>query len=590
MRIDPEYNLFRSGWWLGSIDSRPVAVFRAFYGALLLKDALFHVPLARLLYSDQGILPRSALLSPPPGPFRFSLMDAVGPPSLVVAFFLVWALVAASLMLGYRTRLAALLNYLIVVSVQYRNGYVLDGSDAVFRVLGFWAIFLPLGDHYGLDSLSRRLRARVAGAPEPAPPGAWALPLRMAQLQVAIIYLVTAAEKLRSGAWLSGDALFYTMQLKTLTLPLADALFEATPPMLLRVGGVGVLLVEWALPFLLLSPIGQPVLRLLGLGLGVLLHAGIAATMSIPNFSLLMITSYWLFARGEWVEAIARRLRSAREPAELALPEPRAPIWPWLLCARGLTLSPPAMAYAEVDTWWIRTGGGGEETGRAAWSRLAGYVAPTRFWRPLLGLARVRLLSWRAGEAYVQRAGRLGIPAPAAPARARRAVLGAALAFVMASLVWHNAWAVYYPLVPPPRGPALNAVLYLALWQRWNMFLAGGQRADGWVEVAGVHEDGRVLDLFRGGPPSQELPRRHAGPWTRWTSLERVVEALPPAHLSAWAWSACRASTAPGRRLVHVELRHHFRVPHAPGKARAPLQTRVLWRQSCLAGAPGFRP
>lgn len=533
IRVDAGENPFHREFWTGRIDSRPVAAFRICFGVLLLKDALYHLPLAGPLYSDHGILPRAALLSHPYGPFRFSLMDALGPPALVTGFFLAWALVAACLIVGHRTRLAAVLNYLIMVSVQYRNPYVLDGSDGVFRVLGFWSLFLPLADHYSLDALRRRRREQASAGGASPPKRAWALPLRMAQLQVAIIYLATAAHKLRSGVWLSGDALFYTRQLESLMLPLGQAVFAAAPDALLRFGSVAALLIEWAFPFLVLSPIGQPGLRLVGLGLGTALHVGIAATMSIANFSALMISSYWLFAPGEWVEAIARRLR-------------------------------------------------------AAWERLVGQLAPARLWRA--ASASPRLGRW------LERAGAWTARAPAGSATApperpwpgvARWLLGVALAYVMTSVVWHNLWTVYYPLVPPAWGVAQFPLVYLPLWQQWNMFLAGGRRPDGWVEVVGTFEDGRVLELQRGAPPADEMPRRHWGPWTRWKGLERAVDTMPPVHLQAWAERSCVApgGAAPGRP-VFVELRRRLRMPHAPEAPAEPLQTVVLWRQRCAPGAP----
>lgn len=498
IRVDAGENPFRREFWTGWIDSRPVAAFRICFGALLLKDALFRLPLAELLYSDRGILPRWALLSVPIAPYRFSLMDAVGTPALAVAFFLAWALVAACLMLGYKTRLAVVLNYLILVSVQYRNPYVLDGSDAVFRVLGFWSLFLPLADHYSIDGRRRRLQERASGTGE-APPRAWALPVRLAQLQVAIIYLATAALKLRSGIWLGGDALLYTRQLESLLLPLGRAAFAAAPDALLRFGSVAALLIEWAFPFLVLSPIGQPALRIAGLGLGAALHAGIAATMSIANFSLLMISSYWLFVPGEWLDVVARRL--------------------------GL---------------------------------VQGLVAPTL------------------------------VPEPPARPGVARTLLGVALGSIMACVVWHNVWTVYYPLVPRPAGPARHPLLYLALWQNWDMFLSGGRRPDGWVQVVGAFEDGRVLDLDTHAPPSDEMPARNWGPWTRLKPLERVVDTLPPIHLQAWAQHYCArydASRATAGRLTAVELRHRFRLPHGPGMPPNPLQTVVLWRQRCAPTA-----
>jgi hypothetical protein len=365
----------------------------------------------------------------------------------------------------------------------------------VFRVLGFWSLFLPLGDHFSVDAHRRRLREPSAGGAA-APARAWALPVRLAQLQVAIIYLATAALKLRSGAWLSGDALFYTRQLESLLLPLGQAAFAAAPPDWLRFGSVAALAIEWAFPFLVLSPIGQPAARLLGLGLGAALHLGIAATMSIANFSLLMLSSYWLFVRWEWVETAARRLGLAPVHAESGSPDP------------------------------IR-----------------------------------------------QQPGRV---------RPGRRALALALGYVMACVVWQNVWTVYYPRVPT-LAMLQVPLLYLGLWQQWNMFLAGGRRPDGWVQVVATLPDQRVLDVETLAPPSNQMPRRNWGPWLRLKMLERAVDTMPPVHLQAWAESVC---VAPGLRAAAaptlVELRHRVRLPHEPGAPPAPLQTVVRWRQSCV--------
>ena len=47
-------------------------------------------------------------------------------------FWLAGLLVAVMLMVGYRTRLASLLAFLLVISFQWRNPLILDGSDLVF--------------------------------------------------------------------------------------------------------------------------------------------------------------------------------------------------------------------------------------------------------------------------------------------------------------------------------------------------------------------------------------------------------------------------------------------------------------------------
>lgn len=303
----PAFNFFRRDYWLGQADGRPLALFRIALGLLLLKDALFHIPLATLLYSDVGMLPRAVLLAGPLRTGRVALLDYLDAPWSVTLFFLVWAGVALAILLGYRTRLATLVNYILLLAVHYRNPDVLNGADDLLRALSFWAIFLRLDTHYA-----------VRAAPTPLAPR---FPWRLAQLQMVLLYLTAALFKIRSGAWLGGDALHYTFQLSSRTWPLADWLLQL-PDIFVLLASAATVFVELAFPLLVLAPIAQPILRLYGLALAVLLHVGISLTLAIPNFTAVIVASYFLFWEPEWVVWLVRKLGWPVEPVEpsVALP------------------------------------------------------------------------------------------------------------------------------------------------------------------------------------------------------------------------------------------------------------------------------
>jgi hypothetical protein len=73
-----DYNVFRREYWFGMFDSQPLSLFRIVFSLLLLKDALYHLPLAGIFYSDNGVLPRAVLLDSLANPDRFDLMEAFG--------------------------------------------------------------------------------------------------------------------------------------------------------------------------------------------------------------------------------------------------------------------------------------------------------------------------------------------------------------------------------------------------------------------------------------------------------------------------------------------------------------------------------
>src|SRR5436190_207220 len=104
-------NPLRRAYWFGQVDTRPLSLFRILFAAIALKSALYFIPLAQRLYSDSGVIPRATLLAELARPDRFSLMDALSAPWIAVLFFVAWAAVALGLLVGYRTRLMTVFNF-----------------------------------------------------------------------------------------------------------------------------------------------------------------------------------------------------------------------------------------------------------------------------------------------------------------------------------------------------------------------------------------------------------------------------------------------------------------------------------------------
>ena len=291
------YNFLSSKYWFGQVDSRPLSAFRIAFALLVLKDALYHLPLAGLFYSDAGLVPRGVLLNELARPERFSLMDALAHEWMAALFFFLWAGVALGLLVGYHTRLMSILNFILVLSIHERNVYVLTGADTSMRVLSFWGMFLPLGHYYSLDALRYHQSARTA----------FAFPLRVIQLQIALVYLVTGLLKLSGETWQRGEALFYVLQLESIQWPPGAWLRQLAPDWLLRILTWLTIITELSFMPLVFAPVLQPMLRAAALFMGAALHLGIAMTMAIPDFSLVMMISYLLFFEPSWVQWIAER-------------------------------------------------------------------------------------------------------------------------------------------------------------------------------------------------------------------------------------------------------------------------------------------
>ena len=287
-------------YWFGLVDNRPVAIFRIAFGLILLKDAIYHLFIADLFFSDKGITPPQApfALWPPEDFSLFHLYDSL---AWAYLLFLVWVGVAIALILGWRARWAAILNWLIVVSVQERSPLILNGADVVMSVMSFWMMFLPLAEQYSLDSW-RRGCSRYS----------YALPIRLAQLQVAFIYFQTTITKMPGGTWFDGNAVHYALNMTFVTSPVTDWFIGFLPAWAFV--GIGWLtwIVELWFIIWLYFPWGQPRIRLVTLTSGYLLHLGIAVLMAVPNFSWVMMASYFLWWDGEWVAKLVRLVQRYR--------------------------------------------------------------------------------------------------------------------------------------------------------------------------------------------------------------------------------------------------------------------------------------
>lgn len=284
-------NLFHPAYWFGGADARPLGIFRIAFAALMLKEALYHLFVAEIWYSDAGMMPAHLLRRM--APTTPSLMSFLPETGMTMVFFGMWALVALLLLLGWQTRLMTVFNFVLLVSVINRNPLVVTGADSVMQALAFWSLCLPLGRWYSLDA--RRQRATPSNR-------IFAFPLRMIQVQIALIYIFTTIFKLHGETWQNGDALYMALQVRMHTFPIAEWLLANASLDLLRALTYLALILEGAFALLVFAPILQPYLRTVGLAGGIVLHLGIGVVMNVPNFPLVMLTSYLLLIDPRWLD------------------------------------------------------------------------------------------------------------------------------------------------------------------------------------------------------------------------------------------------------------------------------------------------
>src|SRR5438552_3700512 len=285
-------------FWIGQVDLAPVALFRIVYGIELFNWFWQLFPNLTAFFTDEGIIPRSELVSFFPD--RFSLLMAMGSWWEVALFWAACLAVAVMLTVGWHTRTACVLAFLGVASFEWRNPLILDGSDIVFRLIPLWLALTGCGDMFSLDAANRRDRGEQLTENGPA------LPVRLLELQIGWIYLMTGLEKMAGTLWKDGTATFYALQLEH-TFGRSWAYPLATNMIVVHLMSWGTLAVE--LLFLPLTMIPSRIARLIAVVGAAFLHGGILTMMNVGNFPVIMLSALILFLPAEWVREFVDKVQ-----------------------------------------------------------------------------------------------------------------------------------------------------------------------------------------------------------------------------------------------------------------------------------------
>ncbi len=280
------------------IDTRSLAVFRVFAGALIVVDLLLRSRNFGYFYTNEGAVSSGLAAALAPADLPFSVYLLSPNPTVTALLFVVQALFALQLIVGYRTRFATVVSFLLVVSLDFRNPFVLSYADTLFRLLLFWAIFLPLGERWSVDAVHRRREPRrsfvgVAGA--------------LALGQMVTMYFVNGYQKTRSESWVSGEAAPMILERDDVTFFLADVINEFQT--VLGYGGIVwyyMLLFSWLLILLVGRKRAALVVAFF------IAHASFAVTVRIGAFPYVAMAGLVLFVQTPvWEDAdrLSQRLR-----------------------------------------------------------------------------------------------------------------------------------------------------------------------------------------------------------------------------------------------------------------------------------------
>ncbi|HET6244207.1 MAG: HTTM domain-containing protein [Bacteroidetes bacterium] len=284
-----------------TLELRSLALLRIGMGAVILLDLCIRITDLRAFYSDEGVLPLETLFSYIWSSWGISIYTISGLWQIQALLFMVSALFAFFLLIGYKTQLSCVLCWFFMLSLHARNPLILQAGDDLLRLVLFWGMFLPLGNYYSLDSLTK---------PAPLAKQVFNVATVGYYIQILSVYFFAALLK-TSPEWRSeGTAIYYALSLDQMVLPLGKLIYPY--PNLLKWMTHMVWYLELLVPFLFLMPYKTSFFRKAGiLGL-IFLHTGIALTLFVGLFYIIGIVTLFGTIPKDWAVRIDKKIVGIR--------------------------------------------------------------------------------------------------------------------------------------------------------------------------------------------------------------------------------------------------------------------------------------
>jgi hypothetical protein len=519
---------------LFAIDLRSLALFRICIGLVLLADLLSRGADIQAHYSDLGVLPREALwqlflLSE----WHWSVHAWTGSVAGQTVLFAVAALCAVALILGYRTRLALVLSWLLLASLHARNPILQYGGDHLLRMLLFWSLFLPLGCYWSID--------RLRGVVPQGPPGRH---LSMASaailVQMFLLYFISGLFK-RNEIWQGGEGMYRALSSDMFSKPLAHYLLEF--PGLLEQISHAIPWLQLLVPFLLFVPWATVWFRALAVLLLAAFHVAIELLLSTGIFQYVALSGLLLFLPSEFWDRLSTvpNIRKTLQPATSA-------------------------AKVRLSAVFRRDARPGPRS-RGRWTNGALQVL-------VCGLL-IYVVAWNIATFQVNEYARRHSMSWMSEGPEGRFVFRLMLAdYAVERMFGSIGW--------------IGRIA--KLHQHWAMFQWGGGAISGWHVIVGTLDDGREISLLEGGVPfdgdiyRKPYPVGDLYPNTRWRVYYRYLrfasslrEFLPGVITRDW--------NQHHPNLQVTKLRISFILESAATNGKAPELREFLWYEGPASGS-----
>lgn len=262
---------------------------------ILLCGTLFYIACWRQLNIDQlgvnALIPRDMALLVFPEFYRPIIQWFFWPDAYVAYVHLGLIALLALATLGYSNRFLLIITWAIHQGILNRNYAINFGADSIGGLFLFYLSFTRACEFYTLKKKvilkSDDLSSMV---------------YRLIQFQICIIYAYTGFEKLKGNTWWDGTALWTVFANPQFSE--YDLKFLSHFPWFFALGTFLTVIFE----VYFAAVVWHPGLRRYGLLAGVFFHIGIGILLGLMPFSLIMISTYFLFLKKEEIENFIREV------------------------------------------------------------------------------------------------------------------------------------------------------------------------------------------------------------------------------------------------------------------------------------------
>lgn len=287
------------GWqafWFQPHQAYPLGLVRIAFGALVIVWTLWLLPIRGALLGPDGVVPEQPSIANTWGLFAVWNTDEA-----ILIGIVVLLVAAIALIVGWHSRIAAVVVFVLILSLERRNPWMFNSGDALVRIEALLIALSPCGAALSLDQ-RRRTGAFWSAQTRPN----W--PIRLLQVQFSILYLAAVQVKLTGQPWLEGTAVSYVLRIEDMTrIPLPQWL--VTNALATNAMTWSVIAIELAVGILVWFPRFRPWV----LSAGIVMHLLIDLTIQIGIFSYAMFVLYLAWVPVEWIRTLPDNLRQRRE-------------------------------------------------------------------------------------------------------------------------------------------------------------------------------------------------------------------------------------------------------------------------------------